>query len=150
MNLRTKSGRSRARGQRGQALAEFSLVLLPLLTLLFGVAEVGRMMFIYVTLADAARNGARYAIVHGSYSGSPSGFGNESAVSTKVTSITTAAGITGATAAVTYTASGTDTSGNLTGDTITVTASYTFSPIVALVPLGSFTLSSTSKGKICY
>jgi hypothetical protein len=33
---------------------------------------------------------------------------------------------------------------------MTVTASYSFSPIVSLIPLGTFTISSQSQSVICY
>ena len=51
--------------RRGQALVEFALVV-PLLFLLFlGIVETGRLVFYLHTLNNAAREGARYAIVHG-------------------------------------------------------------------------------------
>jgi len=55
--------RSRRR-ERGQALVEFALVLPLLLLLLLGIAEFAVVMLSYNTLADAARQGARYGIVH--------------------------------------------------------------------------------------
>lgn len=51
--------RTRARRQRGQTLVEFALAL-PLLTvLLFGIIQFGFVFHNYVTVADAARVGAR-------------------------------------------------------------------------------------------
>lgn len=61
------------RHSRGQAVAEFALVLPVLLLLLFGVFELGRFIFAYETLNSAVREGVRYAIVHGSQSTCPSG-----------------------------------------------------------------------------
>lgn len=50
------------RGEYGQTLAEFALVL-PLLTLLiFGLVDMARAMQSYVTIQEAARDGARYAV----------------------------------------------------------------------------------------
>jgi len=50
----------------GQTLVEFSVVtLLTVITLLF-VVEMARALLVYVTVANAARAGVRYAIVHGS------------------------------------------------------------------------------------
>lgn len=58
---------------RGQALAEFALVL-PILMLLFlSIMEFGRFVLAYETLNNAVREGARYAIVHGADSDCPSG-----------------------------------------------------------------------------
>lgn len=49
--------------EAGQELVEFALIL-PLLLLLFlGIIEVGRLMLSYNTIANAAREGARYGIV---------------------------------------------------------------------------------------
>ncbi|MEO7117701.1 MAG: TadE family protein [Candidatus Limnocylindrales bacterium] len=59
----------RAQGRdRGQALVEFALVLPILATLLFGLLDVGRVVWAQDSISNAAREGARFAIVHG---GSP-------------------------------------------------------------------------------
>ena len=51
------------RREAGQELVEFALIL-PLLLLLFlGIIEFGRAMLAYNTIANAAREGARYGIV---------------------------------------------------------------------------------------
>jgi hypothetical protein len=50
------------RGQRSQALIEFSLVSPVLLLLLFGIVDMGRAIFYYDTVNHAAREGARAAI----------------------------------------------------------------------------------------
>ena len=50
----------------GQSLIEFSLVCVMLCLIILGVLEVGRLVLVYTTVANAARAGARYAIVHGS------------------------------------------------------------------------------------
>jgi hypothetical protein len=54
----------RARGQRGQSLVEFSLVIPLFLLLLIAVFDLGRGVFAYNTLTNAAREGARMAIVN--------------------------------------------------------------------------------------
>ncbi|HUQ95956.1 MAG TPA: TadE/TadG family type IV pilus assembly protein [Bryobacteraceae bacterium] len=51
--------------QRGNATIEFTLVGIPLIFALISIFEVSRGMWIYVTLAQAVREGTRYAIVHG-------------------------------------------------------------------------------------
>jgi hypothetical protein len=63
-------GRSR---RPGQALVEFALVAPIFFLLLFSIIEAGRFIFHYEMLSNAARDGARYAIVHGSNSSCPSG-----------------------------------------------------------------------------
>jgi hypothetical protein len=50
---------------RGQALVEFSLVAFLSVILLLSIVEFCRMALVYTTIANAARAGCRYAIVHG-------------------------------------------------------------------------------------
>ena len=50
--------------QRGQSLVEFALALPVFLLLLFGLLDVGRLVYDYSTLANAARSGLRVAIVN--------------------------------------------------------------------------------------
>ncbi len=56
---------SRRVRRRGQALVEFALVIPLFLTLFMGVVDVGRVVWANDSLANAAREGARFAIVHG-------------------------------------------------------------------------------------
>ena len=65
--MRRLSGRSDRR--RGQALVEFALVLPVFLLIVFGIIDGGRLIFTYNTVSNAARNGARVAIVNQSTSG---------------------------------------------------------------------------------
>jgi len=48
----------------GQALVEFALIIPIFLALLFGVVDLGRVIWANDSLASAAREGARYASVH--------------------------------------------------------------------------------------
>ena len=59
---------SRRRRSSGQALAEFALIIPIFLALLMGIFDFGRVVWASNSLAHAAREGARFAIVHG---GSP-------------------------------------------------------------------------------
>lgn len=52
-----------ARSQRGQSLVEFALLLPLLLIIALGVFDFGRVYFAYVSVTNAARNGAQYASV---------------------------------------------------------------------------------------
>ncbi len=47
---------------RGQALTEFALILPLLLLLLLGIIEGARIVWAYITVQEAAREGARYAV----------------------------------------------------------------------------------------
>jgi Flp pilus assembly protein TadG len=55
---------ARRHRSRGQALVEFALVLPIALLVLFGVFDVGRLVFVYTGLTNGAREGARMAIVN--------------------------------------------------------------------------------------
>src|SRR2546423_13284710 len=55
--------------ERGQSLVEFALLLPLMLLIITGLMDVGRAVWQENTLAYAAREGTRYAIVHGSYGG---------------------------------------------------------------------------------
>jgi Flp pilus assembly protein TadG len=56
--------RRRIRGERGQALVEFVLVLPILLMLVFAVVQFGITYHHYITVTDATRAGARAAVVN--------------------------------------------------------------------------------------
>ncbi|MCU1328368.1 MAG: pilus assembly protein [Bryobacterales bacterium] len=144
---------SRSHAESGQAAIEFGIVLMLVVVVLFGVIEVARVMLAYTALADAARAGTRYAIVHGSNSSSPSGHNSSANVAAQVTGITGIAGLSGVTTTVSYpNNSGATGSGNATGNRVRVTVSHVFVPVIGLnmfSPL-NMTLTSTSEGIICY
>jgi len=73
------------RGNRGQSMIEFALVLPLLLAILFGITEFGRAWMTANILTSAAREGARLAVVTGP---------DVAAVTTRVTDVCTAAGVT--------------------------------------------------------
>ncbi|TMQ11091.1 MAG: pilus assembly protein [Deltaproteobacteria bacterium] len=52
-------------GSRGQALVETALILPVFLALLLGIVDMGRAVWATTSLASAAREAARFAIVHG-------------------------------------------------------------------------------------
>ncbi len=49
--------------EKGQSLLELSMVMVVLLILLAGIVDLGRMMYEYLTMRDAAQEGAGYAAV---------------------------------------------------------------------------------------
>jgi len=57
---------------RGQALVEFALVIPIFVLLLVGIFDFGRAIWVNDTLSTAAREAARYAIVHGGSTSSDS------------------------------------------------------------------------------
>lgn len=50
--------------ERGQSLVELALILLFLLILVAGIADLGRMIFTYLTMRDAAQEGAVYGAIY--------------------------------------------------------------------------------------
>jgi len=52
------------RGERGSTLVEFAIGATVFLTVMFAVIEFGRALWTHNALADAARRGVRYAVVH--------------------------------------------------------------------------------------
>ena len=141
------------RRESGQALMEFALVGIIFVILVFGVIDVGRAVWNYNTLAQATREGTRYAIVHGAASSDPSGPGSSYFVppdsDTKITE------------AVETFASGLDISqltvlaewpdgANNPGSAVKVTSQYTYEPMFDLFGIVSFTMTSSSTMEITY
>lgn len=63
-------GRNR---EKGQALVEFTLTILFIFLVFVGMLEMIFVLYAYNTLADAAKEGVRYAIVHGTGSSTVNG-----------------------------------------------------------------------------
>jgi Flp pilus assembly protein TadG len=64
--MKSRAGkRSGCKSQRGQAAVEFALTITILVFLLVGMLELTMFIYTYSVLADAAKEGVRYAIVHG-------------------------------------------------------------------------------------
>jgi Flp pilus assembly protein TadG len=126
----------------GQSLVEFSVVtLMTVITLLF-VVEMGRLLLVYTTVANAARAGVRYAIVHGStrpvgttvYDASGPG-SNPTQVVTVVTNFASAGLLTTSRLVVNVTYPG---GSNAPGQSVNITVVYTNHPQKTLL-LGSAT-----------
>ena len=62
MRRETTTKATPRRGQRGAALVEFAIAATVLLTLIFAVLELGRLLWVHNALTDAARRAARYAV----------------------------------------------------------------------------------------
>jgi hypothetical protein len=152
--MRTPVTASRARrgGSIGQALAEFALVAPIFFLLLFGIIEGGRFILFYQTLNNATREGARYAIVHGSNSSCPSGpmppgqsppFCYDLPGANVVQRVKDAAfGVLGSDVDVTPTWGAL---GNGREADVTVIAEYTYATLVPLIPLPPITITAESR-----
>jgi hypothetical protein len=148
-------GASRTRRRQrsiGQALAEFALVAPIFFLLLFAIIEGGRFILFYQALNNATREGARYAIVHGSNSSCPSGpmppgesppTGCYDLPGAKVVQRVkdSAFGLLGASVTVTPTWTGL---GNGREADVTVTASYTYTTLTP-IPLPAITITAESR-----
>ncbi len=122
--------------QRGAVALEFGLAFLLFFSVLYAIMEFGRIVASYNILSGAAREGVRYAIVHGSSSGS-------AASSSDIQNIVKnwAIGLDSSALNVTTTWN----PGNAPGSTVTVKASYTVAPFTSLILKNGITLNSTSQ-----
>src|SRR5689334_22438293 len=109
------------RSRAGDTLVEFSLVVWLSLTVLFGAIEFDRMAMVYTALADGARAGLRYAMVHGANVSPASGPGSYAGVQSVVRNFAGTAPVNkgNVTVAVTY-----PDGNNNPGSRVTLRASY--------------------------
>ncbi len=137
--------------ERGQALVEFALVAIVFFIFVFGMVDAGRAVWNYNTLAQATREGTRYAIVHGSASTDPSGPGSENYTApdsdTMVTQQVEKFGGGLNTSRLTVRSEWPDGT-NIAGNQVTVTSEYEFEPIFNFLGLVSFTMTSSSTMEI--
>jgi len=142
-------GKVRRHRRRGATAVETAMVLLPLLTLLFGIFEYGRLLMDWNLLNNAAREGCRYALANNT----------NTAINTNVQGIVTnyMAGRDTSFTSFTVTVSGTHAGvstpvNNLApGDMITVKVSgnYQFMNIIPLVSMPSLFSLNSSVTMIC-
>jgi len=57
-------GKLNSRNEKGTSMAEFAVVALVFFMIIFGIIEFGRLLYTHNALTDAARRGARYAVVN--------------------------------------------------------------------------------------
>ena len=131
----------------------FSIVCFMLCILTLAVCEMGRMVMVYATVANAARVGARYAVVHGSSRSAGSGASNASGPSNNpaqvlsvVTNFASAGILTTSRLVITVTYPG---SSNAPGQLVDVTVSYPYDPLTTFLPL-RVNLGSTTQGVIAF
>ena len=123
------------RDDGGAAMVEFALVaILVFFPMVFGIVELGRVVFAKTTITAAAREGVRYAIVHGGASGAVA---DSAAVANYVIGRTKIAPITVRT---------TWTPNNDPGSKATVEVRYVYAPIVRLIPGRTFKSTSSQGG----
>ncbi len=121
---------------RGQTYAEFMMVVLPTVGILFAIISLAMTVYTYSFVANAAREGVRYAIVHGSRSSSPA---SSSDIQTYVRN--EAQGITPSSISV----STTWNPNNSPGSTVNVQVSYSYHPFY---PFANVTLPLSSSAQM--
>lgn len=132
-----------SQNEDGQAVAEAALTLPIICAFLFLTIEVCLLFYSYCMISECARQGTRYAMVHGANCTTAAG----------VTCTTTLAGIKSYTESLgwpnfgggTLTATPTATSSTLAaGSQITVSVSYSFPVNLPFVPQGTLAMQSSS------
>jgi Flp pilus assembly protein TadG len=144
---------SRSVSRSGQGLVEFSVVAMLTVIMLLFVVEMGRMLLVYATVANAAREGVRYAIVHGSSrttgatADSASGPGaNPAQVLTVVKSFASAGLLTTSLLVVNVTY---PNGSNAPGQIVNITVVYPYDPLTTYFSK-SLRLGSASQGVIVF
>ncbi|MBI5396676.1 MAG: pilus assembly protein [Verrucomicrobia bacterium] len=147
-NANKRSGLNGARAtchgpKRGQSLVEFAIGLLVLLLLVFGVVDLGRAVFAYNSISHCAREGTRYAVVHGAESPTPIGPADNDPALDNLLRAKYAVGLDTSRLTINSNWAG---GNNAPGATVTVTVRYSFqSAILFALPLS---LQSRSSGTI--
>ena len=116
------------RGERGQALAEFAMILPVFFLLLFSLVDFGRAFYTWLVLTNAAREGARVGAVQG----------DAVAITTRVNESTSTLNATGLSTTLTNVR-------GARGTTVTVALSYNFryvTPIGAIAGIFGHTLQT--------
>jgi Flp pilus assembly protein TadG len=121
--------------------------------MLLFVVEMGRMLLVYTSVANAARAGMRYAIVHGSTRAAGSTMdnasgpgGNPAQVLTVVKNFAGAAPITSSLLVVTVTYPG---ASNAPGQLVNITVVYPYDPLTTFFSK-TLRLGSASQGVIVF
>ncbi|HLY42547.1 MAG TPA: TadE family protein [Terracidiphilus sp.] len=166
------------RAEEGSTLVEMALTSTVLFAMLFGIIEMSMAFYTYNFVAEAAREGTRYAIIRGEYSCLPNKSfpncnlgptnGGSSAVQTYIQGLgfPFASGITasaawyspsvdssGVTTWPTSCTTATDAFGNpcnKVGNAVQVQVSYAFPLAIPFSTQGTLTVSSTSQMVISY
>jgi Flp pilus assembly protein TadG len=134
------------RPSRGQALVEFAFVAPIFFLLLFAIIDFGRYVYYVQILNNAAREGARYAIVHGAASLTPTGpTANDPTITAVVRNY--AIGVIGNGAVFNVqSAWGTPpgSPSNDRGQRVHVSVTYDFRSLIPIVPIPPITINGES------
>ena len=140
---------------RGQGLVEFSLVIPILMLLILGVIEMGRLIYVYSAVTTASREAARYGFSLGDNNYGVPRYQDCNGIREAARAPTSIAGIDDAGIEITYdNGPGTAIFASCppasveTGMRIVVRVTASYQPIVPLVQLPDFDISSTAKRTI--
>ncbi len=150
-------GRSTKRSPKGQATVEFALTVIFVMVLILGSLEMFVLVYTYSVLADAAKEGVRYAVVHGTGVGvancSGPGGGGVSCADSTAANVTAA--VTNYTSfsfhdssAMTVTPTYQDAS-SVAPSRIRVTVTYPYQPIFGL-GWPTVTVNAAAEGRIVF
>jgi Flp pilus assembly protein TadG len=136
--------------RRGQALVEFAIVAPIFFLILFGIIDFGRYVYYVQILNNAAREGTRYAIVHGAKSLAPTGPPNDPSGTAVINVVRTyAVGVIGIEDASVLTITPTwgtppATPDNDRGTKVTVEVTYAFRSVIPVVPIPPISVKGES------
>jgi Flp pilus assembly protein TadG len=123
----------------GVTAIEFSLIVPVFLLIIYGIMELGRLLFIYNSLGHAVYEGSRYAIVRGSESAVPA---TTAQIEAQVESYATNLDPSLLNVTVTFDPD------NSPGSTINIAATYDFAFMTNLLPFSDFDLTSETDAVI--
>lgn len=127
--------------ERGSAVVEFAAAFTMLFLFLFSIMDLSRALYSYHFIADAAREGTRYAMVRGATCTSYTTACPASATDIQNYVKNVPAGINPASLTVTTTW----TPNNNPGSVVQVQVQYSFQPIFPLVRKGALVMTSSSQ-----
>jgi Flp pilus assembly protein TadG len=123
-----RKGWRRCRDETGAAAVEFALILPVVILLLFGIIEFGRAWNVMQVLTDAAREGARVAVVNRG-TGTLTQAQLEELVRTTIQEAAARAGLEAAEPTLTVEAGGDTGVGGATGTPASVSIAYQYTPL---------------------
>ena len=133
---------------RAQALVEFALVAPIFFLMLFGIIDFGRYIYYVQVLNNAAREGARYAIVHGAEGipstgppDDPSGTAVKATVKNYLVGVIDGGALT---ITPTWTSQAGMPAPNIRGTLVTVHIDYQFRSVIPIVPIPPLTVQGDS------
>jgi Flp pilus assembly protein TadG len=141
--------RRRRKGERGQALVEFSMVALVFFILVFGVIDFGMALHSWITVTNAAREGARIGAVHAASDGSTDC--NPAPTAGTIEAKVCETGTNLDPDNMTLTVTNADPEGDDAGEPVSVQVDYTYdliTPLLNILNLSTINISSESQMRL--